>query len=267
MNMKLEEEWHRKELNENEEEVVHDSMDQEYMFYQAVTTGNMEFVRECYEKRKFEDQAGKGTLSKNPLTNIKYHFIVTAAIITRNCVLAGMVQEQAYRLSDFYIIRMDECKTIREVCELHHRMVCDFTQRMLDHQNSKSISKAVTKTVEYIYNNINNRITLEEIAESVQLSPSHLSRLFKKEMGASVSDYIRDKKIERAKNLLQYSDYSFVEIANYLSFASQSHFIKTFEEYEGMTPKKYRDQFYRSTWQTEMLVEEYKNEDKKKDAE
>lgn len=264
MNMKLEEEWHRKELNENEEEVVHDPMDQEYLFYQAVTSGNMEYVQEIFKKRKFEDQAGKGVLSKNPLTNIKYHFIVTAAIITRNCVLAGMVQEQAYRLSDFYIIRMDECKSIQEVCNLHQRMVYDYTQRMLEHQKSKSISKAVTKTIEYIYNNIHERITLEEIAESVQLSPSHLSRLFKKEMGASVSDYIRDKKIERAKNLLRYSDFSFVEIANYLSFASQSHFIKTFEEYEGMTPKKYRDQFYRAAWQTEMLVE---NTENKKDAE
>jgi AraC-like DNA-binding protein len=82
----------------------------------------------------------------------------------------------------------------------------------------------------------------------VELSPSYLSRLFKQNLGVSVSDYIREKKIEKAENLLKYSDKSLIDIANYLAFSSQSHFIKTFEKYEGLTPKKYRDKHYHKTW-------------------
>ena len=81
-----------------------------------------------------------------------------------------------------------------------------------------------------------------------ELSPSYLSRLFKKELGIAVSDYIREKKIDKAQNLLKYSDFTLVEIANYLSFSSQSHFIQTFEKLVGMTPKKYRDRYYRTSW-------------------
>ena len=51
-----------------------------------------------------------------------------------------------------------------------------------------------------------------------------------------------------AKNLLKFSNYSMIEIANRLSFSSQSHFIQQFRETVGMTPKKYRDQNHKIQW-------------------
>jgi len=63
-----------------------------------------------------------------------------------------------------------------------------------------------------------------------------------------VSEYIRDQKMEIAKNLLQFSNYSMIEIANRLSFSSQSHFIQLFREKVGVTPKKYRDEHYMVQW-------------------
>ena len=53
----------------------------------------------------------------------------------------------------------------------------------------------------------------------------------------SVSTYVKNKKIEVAKDLLKFSDYSMIEIANHLSFSSQSHFIQQFKEVVGITPK------------------------------
>lgn len=74
----------------------------------------------------------------------------------------------------------------------------------------------------------------------------------KKETGDSVSAYIRRHKIEMSKNLLQYSEYSIIDIANRLSFSSQSHFIQQFREYVGMTPKKYRDLNHMIQWDIEI---------------
>lgn len=185
--------------------------------------------------------------------SVEYLFykVVTTALITRNCVLAGMVQEQAYRLSDFYIRLMDEAGTPEEVESIHKKMVLDYTNRMLSLQKEGDISNTVSQCIDYIYKNIHDRITVDDLAEHVGVSRSHLSRLFKKELNISISEYIRNRKLDRAKNLLQYSDYSAIEITNYLAFASQSHFIMSFEKYVGMTPKKYRDKFYRSSWQTD----------------
>lgn len=246
----LSKEWQQKELQSHEANDYHDPLEYEFLFYEAVQGGNIAYVEEDLKRGGFSNLAGKGTLSRHPLNNIKYHFVVTTALVTRNCVMAGMVQEQAYRLSDFYILKMDECLTVSEVIELHAKMVTDFTTRMYDLQKNRGVSKVITRSIEYIYSHIHNRITVEEMADAIGISPAYLSKLFKKEVGMSISDFIRDKKIKRAENLLRFSDYSYIEIANYLAFSSQSHFVNCFRKQVGITPKKYRDLHYRTTWET-----------------
>ena len=246
--MNLQREWYMKELKMSEEDNPHRPMEVEYSFYNAVSSGDMDYVRENIKEGDFKNPEGLGILSRNALTNLKYHFVVTVAMITRHCVEAGMELEQAYRLSDFYILKMDSMTTTEDIAALHDSMVLDFTGKMLLIKKQSIISKSITMCIEYVYNHIHDRITIEDLAAYTDLSPSYLSRLFKKELGISVSDYIREKKIDKAQNLLKYSDFTPVEIANYLSFSSQSHFIQAFEKMVGMTPKKYRDRYYRTSW-------------------
>lgn len=238
----------KKELQDTESSLVHRPLEEEYAFYQAVSTGDINFVQENCRQNTFSNPVGMGTLSQNPLTNIKYHFVVTVAMIVRHCVEAGMELEQAYRLSDFYILKMDTCTSIPAICKLHDNMVLDYTGKMLLLKKESVISKPVILCMDYIYSHLNSRLTIEELADYTNLSPSYLSRLFKKELGIPISSYITEKKIEKAQHLLKYSDYSLIDIANYLAFSSQSHFIQTFKKSVGLTPKKYRDKFYRTSW-------------------
>lgn len=245
--MDLEREWYNKELQEMEQDRPHRLPQEEYSFYQAVKSGDLTLVRENCRQGAFTNPEGMGILSKNPLTNIKYHFVIATAMITRYCVEGGMETEQAYRLSDFYIMKLDHCNTIKSVADLHQKMCLDFTEKMHSLRKTKIISKHIVLCTDYIYNHINTRITVDTLAEQLGLSPAYLSRLFKKELSISVSAYIRAKKIEKAKQLLRYSDMEYVEIANYLAFSSQSHFIQIFSKQEGMTPRQYRNQFFHST--------------------
>jgi AraC-like DNA-binding protein len=141
---------------------------------------------------------------------------------------------------------MDDCTTIQQVADLHHSMVKDFTGKMILQKKRAILSKPVVQCVDYIYSHINERITVQMLADHTELSANYLSRVFKQNLGVSISDYIREKKIEKATQLLRYSDQSIVDIANYLSFSSQSHFIQIFEKFMGLTPKKYRDKYYKS---------------------
>ena len=241
--MELLREWEILETQDNDEEFAHRSPKEEFSFYQAVSSGDIDTVRQNCEQQKFLDMSGVGKLSKDPVTNLKYHFVVTAAFITRFCMRAGMEIEQAYRLSDFYIAKLDALHTMSSVASLHSRMVLDFCGKMRLLQKNASTSKAVADCIDYIYAHLTDRITIDDLAGHVQLSSSYLSRLFKQELGISVSDYIREKKLDRAQNLLRYTDQSFAEIANLLSFSSQSHFIQAFRNHTGMTPRKYRDSF------------------------
>ena len=164
------------------------------------------------------DSEGVGVLSKDPVTNLKYHFVVTTAMVTRMCRQYGMELEQAFRLSDFYIQKLDDIHTIDGIKHLHDEMVMDYAEKMRRYNRSNVHSKHINTCKEYIYAHIKERITVEDLADILGVSASYLSRLFKKEMGVSVSAYIRNRKIEMAKNLLRFSNDSMIEIANRLSF-------------------------------------------------
>lgn len=246
--MMIRDEWFQSELQKSEEDVSHRPLEEEYSFYQAVSDGDIDFVQNNCRENTFTNPDGMGILSTNALTNIKYHFVVTVAMVTRRCVEAGMELEQAFRLSDFYILKMDACTSIQAISKLHEQMVLDYTRKMLLVKKANIFSKPIVLCMDYIYSHINQRITVEELAEHAGLSPNYLSRLFKKELNISISDYICEMKIEKASHLLKYSDSSLVDIANYLAFSSQSHFIQTFKKLTGVTPKKYRDHYYRTSW-------------------
>ena len=72
---------------------------------------------------------------------------------------------------------------------------------MRRYHHSNTNSKHINACKEYIYAHIKERITIEDLADALGVSSSYLSRLFKKEAGVSVSAYIRNRKIDMAKNL------------------------------------------------------------------
>lgn len=256
--MGYQDEWLLLEAEDDMDEVEHRQPTEEFLFYQAVSNGDVEAVKENCEQERFLDSEGVGVLSRNPITNLKYHFVITTAMVTRLCKQKGMELEQAFRMSDFYIQRLDDIHTVQGVRSLHDEMVLDYTEKMRKFSRSDTNSRHISVCKEYIYSHIKERITVEDLADELGVSASYLSRLFKKETGDSVSAYIRAQKMEIAKNLLQYSDYSMIDIANRLSFSSQSHFIQQFRESVGMTPKKYRDLNHTVQWNIDLDAKDHK---------
>ena len=231
----------------------HRLIETEFTFYDAIANGNLSYIEENCKNSTFIKPEGMGKLSENPLQNIRYHFVVTTAMITRYCVHGGMEQEKAYGMSDFYILKMDKCHSIAEIDELHSAMCIGFCKKMNDLRSKQVLSKQIVLCIDYIYRHIHYRITIRELAEYLDISESYLSKLFHKEMGLPLSQYIINQKIEKAKNLLQFSDYNIVDIANYLAFSSQSHFIQVFQKNTGLTPHKYRKQNFRTEWKMKTL--------------
>lgn len=246
--MSYKDEWFLLEAEDDIDEIEHREPTEEFLFYRAVAGGDLDTVRKNCEQGRFVEEKGVGILSRDPVVNLKYHFVITTAMIARLCRQNGMELEQAFRLSDFYIQKLDDIHTEEEVHRLHDEMVMDYTEKMRKYNRSDTNSKHINACKEYIYSHIKERITIEDLADELGVSSGYLSRLFKKETGVSVSAYIRSQKIDMAKNLLRFSDYSMIDIANRLSFSSQSHFIQQFREVVGMTPKKYRDEYYMVQW-------------------
>lgn len=236
--MTISKEWVYREYINREDMIIHAPYEPEMEFYSYVKSGDLDKVNR-YLKRDFTSIQGLGKLSDNEIRNFRYHFIITAAMISRACIDAGLSLEQAYSLSDFYIQKVDKINTLKEIDALHKSMVVDYTKLMKKTKASSIYSKPIVHCINYIYSHLHMRITLECLASEVSLSPGYLSRLFKKEMGMSVSEYISVQKIETAKNMLRYSDYSPASIASILGYPSQSYFTECFRKATGVTPKRF----------------------------
>ncbi len=233
---------------QREENIVHSPYEKELRFYEQVKNGQVEEVDAWMKAHPIGSGEGLGVLSDNPVNNLRYHVIVSIAMITRFCIEGGMDLETAYGLSDMYIRKADTIKDEKELKRMQRHMCVDFTQRMRRLKKETIYSKHIVLCVDYIHAHINERITTEQLACHCRLHASYLSRLFKKETGIGIGEYIRRRKIEAAQNMLKYSEYTFSEIANFLAFSSQSHFVKVFHDCVGITPREYRNQYYRTNW-------------------
>lgn len=237
--MDLQKEIVYQEYINRENEVLHAPYDPELEFYSLVQLGDVSRVTELCSVSLLEKE-NLGQLSKNFLRHIKYHFVITTAMVARYCIEGGMETTTAYTLSDFYINKADVAGSAETISELHRIMCIDYTKRMQQLRKKKVCSRHVALALDYIYDNLHTKITVPVLANYVDLNPSYFSRLFKEETGQKVSDYIRNKKIDTAKQMLMYSDYSPIEISNILAFPSQSYFTEIFRKTTGVTPIKFR---------------------------
>ncbi len=94
---------------------------------------------------------------------------------------------------------------------------------------------------EFINANLEADLSLEEIAEAVGLSPFHFARAFKRTTGQTPQQYLWQRRIDRARQLLSDDELPLVEISARTGFKNQSHFTTLFRKFTTMTPKAYRD--------------------------
>ena len=232
-------------FQEREDEIKHPAFEGEMGLYTLIADGRVDMIAGYLEGKPGPDAKERGVLSENPLRNAMYHFVAMTTMITRVCISKGMEQSLAYKMSDTYINRADRLTNPTEVKKLQLEMIMGFAEVMSRHQRKNVRSKQIVKCMDYIDQHLHEKISMEELADYVNLNETYLSKLFRKETGCSVSEYIRDKKVEEAKALLRYSEKSSIEIATDLGFSSHSYFISVFKKVTGETPKEYRNHTFR----------------------
>lgn len=102
-----------------------------------------------------------------------------------------------------------------------------------------SISLKIEKVIQYMHQNINNKVTLPELSEMVHLSSFYLSRAFKETTEYSVIEYFNKMKIDKAKELLIEGDKKVKEVAQELGFTDEFYFSRIFKKVEGISPSEF----------------------------
>ena len=122
-------------------------------------------------------------------------------------------------------------------------MQIDYAGRMRELRKENVISIHIRKCIDYIYENLQEKLTVRSVAEYLKIDPTYLSKLFSKEVGVSFREFIINARVGAAKNMLAYSDFTISEISLSLGFSSQSAFTDTFKRSTGMTPGQYRSAY------------------------
>lgn len=105
------------------------------------------------------------------------------------------------------------------------------------------MDRRVKKVLEIIEEKLQEKLQVDDLSQSVNLSPSRLHHLFKSELGMPVVQYIKAKRLKQAKELLETSFLTVKEITIRAGFNDESRFVQDFKKAYGLTPAQYRHHY------------------------
>jgi AraC-like DNA-binding protein len=116
-----------------------------------------------------------------------------------------------------------------------------------------SYSPIIQRSIQYIENHLGADLSLERIARQAGFSKYHYHRIFQKEVGVSISEYIRYRRIADSAQLLLYTDEKIIDIALLYRFESQESYTRSFKKYYSLPPGQYRKMIGKLIFQKEEL--------------
>lgn len=128
--------------------------------------------------------------------------------------------------------------TIQGVVDILERTISIYEETMFS--NKSSARNEVEKVKSYIYAHYPEELSVEILSNAVYLSPGYLSYIFKQETGEGLSHFIRQFRLEKAKELLCTTNMKIVQICKETGFTNASYFCKSFREYYGCSPERFR---------------------------
>lgn len=223
-------------MQEELQESDHHTYQEERRLLDAVSRGE---TQEALRRNIYLD-GEIGKLSSSWDEQTERTAIIGITLCTRAAIEGGLLPTQAYQISDFYLQKLDLCSNNAQIIECRNQAVRTLTDAVREKQTKKKVSGYVEQCCDYIGKHYREKIYLNDLAEKMGITPTYLSRLFSQEMGVPLQEYIVQVRIERAKNLLAYSEAPISEIGDYVNFPSQSYFGRVFRKYTGLTPRQYR---------------------------
>lgn len=152
---------------------------------------------------------------------------------------AGIIKKSYEIFSREIYSSVELCTSSQEIAEILAQKINAYIEAFSD-DNTQFESPAIRIAKTYIAKNYQNDISLNIVAEAVNLSPVYFSILFKREVGQNYIDYLNQYRINVARDLLKDIKYNVNEVASSVGFNDTRYFSKTFKKIVGITPSQYK---------------------------
>ncbi|MFC5401148.1 response regulator [Cohnella soli] len=197
-------------------------------------------LRQGVKERLLEEAAAFiGKLRHRPDVDSRYllafkeNFLqMTHAVLQQQGVQAHLM------FCDEGSVRLAEAAS-RSLADLE-RWLAHVIANAAGYAQASSMGDVVERATRFILSNLDQNLSREAIAGHVYLHPDYLTRLFKKELGCTIPEFIMGERIKLAKQLLTHSELPVSAVSMAIGYANFSHFSKLFKQQTGLTPVEFR---------------------------
>lgn len=191
-------------------------------------------VKDFYNLRIHVNVLIKKFSAKNAFSQIYVKFILSS--IYRN------IYEEMQKVSEIdlnqKIDKIYLCRNIQEISNILDNIIKSMEKQFSKESFNNRHEIELVKS--YIYKNYGDDLSLDILAEHVYMTPSYLSSIFKKETNMGINGFIKNYRMEKAKEMLEDTNIKIKEIGNLVGYSNTSYFCQSFKEFYGLTPEKYR---------------------------
>lgn len=183
---------------------------------------------------------------KEAIAYMRAHQIVPGEVKNYFCSIIDLIEEMVKgkgiaELYPFDVLRqgIQEVESIMYLDLELEKILKTLIDWMKENHVSR-YKKQVGAIVAYVHDHIDQKITLDMVAQSIGLSEIHTSRIFKKETGTSVIDYVNEIKMQKAAELLKNESLKIKDVAKQIGMEDQLYFNKVFKKYYQIGPREFR---------------------------
>ncbi|GFZ33128.1 hypothetical protein CSC2_36540 [Clostridium zeae] len=216
------------QIYKNENELLH-----------AVETGNIEKIEEIFEKSSITSRDLQDRVPNDPLRTGKNLAFVLNTILRKAAEKGGLHPMDIHSMSGKYAVQIEQTTTSNQLSELIVKMPSEYC-KAVKKLSLKNFNYLTQKAIEYIRINLDGDLSLEAISSALDISPTMLSRQFKKETKHNITEYINAQRINEAVYIMENQNISVTDIAYMVGFNDLNYFTKVFKKLKGMTPSEYR---------------------------
>ena len=176
----------------------------------------------------------------DPLRNAKNYGIIMNTLLRKAAQKGGVHPMYLDSISSSFAKKIEQLGSASDSFEL----MCDMFRsycRLVRKHTMKDYSPTVQKTILLIESDLSADLSLAALAQSQSISAGYLSAVFKKETGKTLSEYIREKRVEFAQHLLSTTHLQIQTVASSCGIMDVQYFSKLFKKQTGKTPKEYRE--------------------------
>ncbi len=221
---------------------IAESLKDGYFYSVEIESRLVNFIK-SNEQKKVElllDEIFEKNIKKDvSLDSVRYLMVELFATVKRLMMQYGHAIQKEYPEENLFVENIFESRDIEKMQNVIRYVCTACCKDVFEMPSNKD--DLISGVMRYVNQNYSNQnLSLRHMGDAFSMNPDYISRRFREHTGKTINDYIRDIRIEKAKQLLRESDELIADIAEMVGFTSYRTFVRVFTDTVGVTPNKYK---------------------------